>query len=127
MAKTALEITKEDMAVYRATAQRQQEVERQALRRRARRARQLAEQAAQILKKQFGARRVILFGSLASGDFFHQRSDIDLAVQGLKAQDFWRAWAALDQLGAEFEIDLVDIETTPAHLREHIDRQGVEI
>ena len=80
MTKTALKLTPEDMAIYRATAKREREQSRLALRHRARRARQCATEAARILKTEFGAYRVVLFGSLAKNASFHQRSDIDLAV-----------------------------------------------
>ncbi len=127
MTKTALQITPEDMAIYRATARRRAKQERQALAQRTQKARILAEQAAKLLKEQFGARQVILFGSLARGNFFHRRSDVDLAVTGLKNQDFWRAWSALDTLGTEFETDLVTMETVSAKLRLEIEREGIEL
>ena len=127
MAKTAIQITDEEMAVYRATARQREAQERQALLLRAQRARTLAQQAAQLLKEQFGVRQVILFGSLARGDFFHQRSDIDLAVDGLKSHDFWRAWSAVDKLGREFEIDLVDFTMASSKLRLRIEQEGVEL
>jgi predicted nucleotidyltransferase len=127
MTKTAIQITDEEMAVYRATARQREAQERQALLLRAQRGRTLAQQAAQLLKEQFGARQVILFGSLARGDFFHQRSDIDLAVDGIKPRDFWRAWSALDTLGSEFEIELVDIETASPKLRLKIEGEGTNL
>ena len=101
MAKTAIQVTDEEMVVYRATARRREERERRDLTHRAQRAQALARQAAALLRDQFGARRVILFGSLARGDSFHQRSDVDLVVEGIASQDFWRAWSALDTLVSE--------------------------
>ena len=127
MAKTAIQVTAEDMVRYRAAARRRAEQERQMHLRRAEQARGVARDAARLLKEKFGARRVILFGSLARDDHFHRRSDIDLAVAGVSPQDFWRAWSALDSLGPEFEIDLIDIETTPAALCRQIEQEGVEI
>ena len=47
-------ITPDDMAVYRATARRQQERQHQALRQRQARAWELAQRAARLLKAQFG-------------------------------------------------------------------------
>ena len=40
-------------------------------------------------------------------------------------KDFWRAWSALDTLGCEFEIDLVDLEMALSSLRLQIEREGV--
>lgn len=126
MAKTALQITKEDMAVYR-TAARQKEVqEQQARNLRLQQARQIAKQAADILKEKFGAKQVVLFGSLAQ-DMFHQRSDIDLAVEGIDSKQFWQAWNTLDTLGPEFEIDLVAMETVSPKLRQQIEQEGVNL
>ncbi len=127
MAKTAAQITDEEMVVYRTTSQRREEQERQEEIQRKQRALSLAEQAAKILRMDFQARQVILFGSLARGEFFHRRSDIDLVVAGVKSQDFWRAWGALDKLGGEFEIDLVDIETASPALRLVLEQEGVEL
>jgi predicted nucleotidyltransferase len=125
MARTASQVTDEEMAVYRATARQRAEQARQEREQCAQRARIVAHQAAALLKEQFGAQKVVLYGSLARQDFFHQRSDIDLAVQGIRNQDFWRAWAALDILGSEFEIDLVDVEAASPALRLQIE-QGIE-
>ena len=121
MVKTAAQVTDKEMAVYRATARQREEQERQAQAQRAQRAWTLAQQAAALLKERFDARRVVLFGSLARRDFFHRRSDVDLAVEGIKSQDFWRAWSVLDTLGCEFEIDLVDVETASSALRLEIE------
>ncbi|MBE7471025.1 MAG: nucleotidyltransferase domain-containing protein [Anaerolineae bacterium] len=127
MAKTAAQVTDEEMAVYRTTAQRREEQERQEQIQRRQRALSLAQQAARLLRTDFQAKQVILFGSLARGDFFHRRSDIDLVVTGVKSQDFWRAWSALDKLGGEFEIDLVDIETASPSLHLVLEQEGIEL
>jgi predicted nucleotidyltransferase len=115
------------MAQYRATARRREAEASQDAVARAARARVIASQAATLLKLQFQARRVVLFGSLARADYFHPRSDIDLAVEGISVQNFWRAWCALDTLGNEFEIDLVATESAPPALKFHIDQEGVEL
>lgn len=127
MAKTAAQVTDEEMAVYRAGARRREEQERRQQAQRAQRAWMLAQRAAVLLKERFGARRVVLFGSLARRDLFHHRSDIDLAVEGIRSQDFWQAWSVLDTLGSEFEIDLMDIETASPTLRLEIEREGVRL
>lgn len=127
MVKTAAHITDEDMVVYRATARRREEQARQEREQRTQRAWILAQRAAALLKGRFGARRVILFGSLARPDFFHRRSDVDLAVEGIKSQDFWRAWSALDALDHDFEIDLVDVGRASPLLRGQIEEKGIEL
>lgn len=42
-----------------------------------------ADKVAKILVERFGAKEVILFGSLLDKKYFDQASDIDLAVKGL--------------------------------------------
>ena len=47
---------------------------------------QLASDAANILIKDFKAKKVYLFGSTLDEKIFHEKSDIDLAVEGLNLQ-----------------------------------------
>ena len=60
MAKTAAQVTDQELAVYRATARQQKEQERQQQAHRIKRAQALAQQAAVLLKEQFGAQRIRL-------------------------------------------------------------------
>ena len=127
MVKTADQITAEELAVYQATARQRETRQRREQADRMSRARILARRAARLLKEEFEARQVILFGSLARQGFFHSRSDIDLAVAGVRSQDFWRAWSVLDTLDPEFEIDLVALESASPALRQELDRNGMEL
>jgi predicted nucleotidyltransferase len=120
-------IAPEAMARYRRTAQARELAQRQAVEGRRQVAWSVARRAARLLRATFGATRVIAFGSLAHGTWFGPRSDIDLAVEGVPADAFWRAWAALDRADPAFEIDLVAIESAPDRLRDEIDRQGVAL
>lgn len=113
------------LELYRATA-RQRELDRQeAIIQRHERAMTLASTAAQLLRQRFGAERVIVFGSVAQPELFHERSDIDLAVWGVDEADYLRAVAALIQLSPEFEMDLIRWESAPASLRQRIVAEGV--
>jgi predicted nucleotidyltransferase len=87
----------------------------------------VARRAARLLKEQFGAVRVVVFGSLAHGAWFHSESDIDLAVAGIAPELFWRAWCALDRVSDGFEINLVALEGTSESLRQEIEVRGVEV
>ncbi len=58
-------------------------------------------QAAGMLKAQFGVRRVILFGSLAHTSWFSRESDVDLAIEGLTSDVYWRAWRAVEDVIAD--------------------------
>ncbi|NMC69012.1 MAG: nucleotidyltransferase domain-containing protein [Myxococcales bacterium] len=96
--------------------------ERQAAARRAAEARAAAEAAARRIGARTGARRVILFGSLARNEF-HERSDIDLAVEELPDGAWIDALAAAD--GTPFEMQVVPLEWAPAYIREAVAREGV--
>lgn len=57
-----------------------------------------------ILRERFGAARAVLFGSLVWGGF-HDRSDVDLAVEGLAAERVGEAMAeASERAGCVVEI-----------------------
>jgi predicted nucleotidyltransferase len=85
----------------------------------------VARECARILKEQFGAKRVVLFGSLLDPEKMTWRSDIDLAVWGLPEKDFFKAGAAIEH-GHDFEIDLVEIQHAKPHILPGIE-QGVEL
>ena len=87
----------------------------------------MARQAAALLKKQFAAQRVIAYGSLVHGHWFHAHSDIDLAVEGIAPAQFWLAWATLDPLAAGFEVNLLALETATPALHSVIEREGVNL
>jgi predicted nucleotidyltransferase len=126
---TALELTREEWQPYIEAAGRHQELhkptpfeqpEREALLSRVR-------QAAAALKARFGARRVILFGSLADAEWFTPDSDVDLAVEGITADVFWQAWRLTEEIIDDRAVDLVDIETARASLVRALERHGVEL
>lgn len=80
-----------------------------------------AEACIRLLKERFGARRVILFGSLAGQGAWHGRSDIDLAVEGLAEGDFFPAYSACrDLLPRGLELDLVPLERAYPEMRARI-------
>ena len=88
---------------------------------------EVAHKAAQILKKQFAARKVLLFGSLLDVQRMHFHSDIDLAVWGLAEERYYQAVAKLQDLNPDFSIDLVQIESAPPSLRSAIIKTGIEL
>ncbi len=84
---------------------------------------ELAQTCAQVLVEQFGARRVIPFGSVTGASPWHSHSDIDLAVEGLAPKQEAEAWAALGRLlppEASIEIDLIDLDEALPELRARI-------
>jgi predicted nucleotidyltransferase len=81
----------------------------------------LARRCAHVLQHRFGARRVIPFGSVVGHGTWHPGSDLDLAVEGIAPEQFFRAWSALrDLLPPGLEVDLVDLEHASEALRARI-------
>jgi len=123
MAKTALELTTEEWKQYH-PAHRKNPGWPPAKRQRAW---AQARQAAQILREQFGATRVVVFGSLAHNLWYTERSDIDLAAWGIAPQNYFKAFNAIARASSEFELNLVDPDDCFPSVRESIQQQGVEI
>lgn len=63
--------------------------------------------AIEILKEN-GAKEVFVFGSIVNGKI-NENSDIDIAVKGLKEEEFFRV-ASILNFELENEIDLVDLD-----------------
>ncbi len=122
--RTAAQLTASEKEMYRRGVRRRDELESRA---RQERALRVARRAAELLKASFGATRVLLFGSLAARAWSHDRSDVDQAVEGVEARDFWRADCRLEEIGDGFEIDLVDLSTAPRALSEAVLRDGFEL
>jgi predicted nucleotidyltransferase len=121
---TTSDMTAEAMALYRATMRQRGEREQKARRQRREGAWQIAKRAAALLKEEFGATQVVLFGSLAHGYWFSPTSDIDLAAWGLESDSYFTAVARLQELSPEFKVDLVDMESCQKGLREAILKDG---
>lgn len=84
-----------------------------------------AKKAANALKQRFGISEVFLFGSLLNVDKFAAHSDIDLAVEGMPVDDFYKAHSMLMDMIDGFEFDLVEIESCKPEVLESIRRTGV--
>jgi predicted nucleotidyltransferase len=91
---------------------------------RRRRAISTAHKAAKLLKSEFGAKEVILFGSLAQRASFSLHSDIDLAVRGIAPEKFYAAVSAMMDFSPEFKIDLVEPEDCSPAMFKNIEKDG---
>ncbi|MDD2715586.1 MAG: nucleotidyltransferase domain-containing protein [Candidatus Wallbacteria bacterium] len=69
----------------------------------------VAEKCCDFLREKYCVKRVILFGSLANGNF-RPDSDIDLLVEGLPPHLFIKASAEVSDLVDDVEINLVPYE-----------------
>lgn len=80
--------------------------------------------AVEILSAFPGVCQIWLFGSLAKGRTPDFRSDLDLAVEGLPAEQHLRAWGCLDE-ALELPPDLVRWEEANETVRAEINRWGL--
>lgn len=121
----ATALTAEKLALYRATAQARQREREAARAARHARAWDVANEAAALLREQFGATKVTVFGSLAAERWFGEASDIDLAVWGFRIEDYFAAVARLQGIDADFKIDLVMMEQCKPGLAEAVFKEGI--
>jgi len=72
---------------------------------------------------QFGVARVLLFGSSAEPGY--EGGDIDLAVEGIQPEDFYRFYGEL-VFGLTKPVDLVDL-SEPGKFADVVRREGVSV
>ncbi len=124
----SMAIPKEKMEVYRRSARRRSAERAHHLSELRERALATAKEAAYLLKKEYGARDVFLFGSLAEhASVFDGRSDVDLAVRGLDQKTYFRAVSRLLDLDHAFDVDLVEMESAPKSLVRKIEKEGIRL
>lgn len=121
------EISIQQMEVYRGAARRMPIAVDGQIDERRRRAWVLLRAAATLLKKEYGAYRVAVFGSLVHEDSFRLASDVDIAAWGIRPEETFRAMGAVWALSEEIEINLVDIATARAGLVDVIEREGIDL
>jgi len=105
------------------TLLRRHEHHQEVARGRAQKAHESLSKFVRILSEEYKAERVILFGSLARGEF-RINSDIDLAVSGMPSENYFKALGHL-LLESPYSLDLVTIEDAPNLLRQRIEEDGV--
>jgi predicted nucleotidyltransferase len=120
-----IQITPSQLKIYRATARKREVELRKQIEARRQRAWVVARQAAEILKKKYGASRVVVFGSLLHPTRYHLGSDIDLAVWDIR--DYFRAVSCLMDIDPEFEFDLVPFEDARPGILTAIRQEGMDL
>ncbi|ASC74108.1 hypothetical protein XM38_050830 [Halomicronema hongdechloris C2206] len=123
---TVKAIRPENMATYRQTLRLREAEAQQQRQQRWQAAWGVARQGGDILKQEFRAIQVIVFGSLLHPEWFSMTSDIDLAVAGLSAWDHLAAIAQMQDL-SDFKVDVIRLETCPPRLRGVIEAEGQEL
>lgn len=97
----------------------EQELQNQQL---AKQARQDLEKVIAILIDDFKVKKIILFGSLAKGNF-SQESDIDLAVEGVSPSDYFHVLAQVNSMSDRW-IDLKPLESLEPHFLQRVLQTG---
>jgi predicted nucleotidyltransferase len=122
-----MQISSEEMTAYRVSARRRQLSAQEEIAARYSRAWQVARQAAHILREQFAAAKVAVFGSLVHKELFHMRSDVDLAAWGMDEKGLYRAVGQLLSLDPEITVDVVMAEQVSDSFLKRIEREGVTV
>jgi len=118
-------ISPEDYKTYTEAWRQRRRAEREALPVLRKQLLETAQKCAQWLADKYAVRAVYLFGSVAWPERFHADSDIDLAVEGLPDENYFRALAELWRLlPAGRELNLVPMEAAFPELAERVRREG---
>jgi uncharacterized protein len=119
--------TPSQLSQYRQTARHRQAARSELVKIRMDAGWQVAHRAAKLLREEYHAKRVVVFGSLLSAVRFTPWSDVDIAVWGLEPDQTFRAIGTVMDLTSSLEINLVDVNTCSPGLLQTIEREGVEI
>ena len=85
---------------------------------------QIAEKCVRILKNKYKVKKVFLVGSLAGG-FVHNKSDIDLVVEGLPSDLYIKSLTELwNILPTGVELNLIPFEDAFESLKEKTIKEG---
>lgn len=86
--------------------------------------RRYALEIAKLLKEKYKVKRIFLIGSLISG-YVHERSDIDIVVEGLAPEQYIKALTeSYDLLPPGIELNLIPFENAYPSLKEKAIKKG---
>ena len=89
------------------------------------RAHKAARQCAHYLSKEYRVKKVYLIGSSLGAYRFHKHSDVDLVVEGLKPEKYFRALCELySSLPKGLELDLIPWEDAYESIQERALKEG---
>lgn len=81
-----------------------------------------------LLRDQFGAERISIFGSLADKERYTRWSNIDLAVWEIPPNQFYDALDAVNEISQDIKVDLIDPQTCKSlALRTDIEKEGIDV
>ncbi|ESA35045.1 dna polymerase iii subunit beta [Leptolyngbya sp. Heron Island J] len=121
MAKTALELSPEEWKQF-SLPQRSITPEIKA---RWEQAWELIPKLAKLLREEYKAEKVQVFGSAIKLEYFSMTSDIDLAVWGMPANQYFLAATAAAEFDEAFSVDVVDVKSCRPSLLEVIETEGI--
>ena len=87
----------------------------------------LARKAAKVLREQYHAGRVAIFGSLLHESRFTEWSNVNIAAWGIAPDQTFRVIGTVMDLDSSFEINLVDVNTCTASLLKAIEEEAVDL
>lgn len=73
------------------------------------------------ISKEFDVKKVFLFGSCL--EHIETANDIDIAVEGIKANDFFKYYGRIS-MAVDDEVDLVDLNDIREHFQKRILSKG---
>jgi predicted nucleotidyltransferase len=122
-----MDIPPDQLEQYRQTARERENARVSAARERMEKAWTLAREAAKLLREQYQAQRVVVFGSLLHETRFTQWSDVDIAAWGIPFGQTFRAIGAVMDLDSSVAVNLVDVDTCVLSLLEAIEQEAVDL
>ena len=72
-----------------------------------------------LLISKFGAKKIVIIGSITDKNKFRKGSDIDIAVEGLSDEFYYKAVGTCQSL-SEFSVDLIDIKNAGYLMKKRI-------
>ncbi len=123
MTKTALELTPLEWKNY-SLPQRSVEPE---VKVRWKEAWRLIPELARLLREEFGATQILVFGSAVNVDYFSEGSDIDIVAWGIPIAQYLSAVLAVNEFHHDFKVDLLDPTLCRLTLRKRIEVEGIEV
>jgi predicted nucleotidyltransferase len=73
------------------------------------------------ISKEFGAKRVLLFGSCLEN--IETAGDIDIAVSGIKPREFFKYYGKVS-MAVDNEVDIIDLDDVREHLYKRVLSKG---
>lgn len=129
MSRTARDLTPSDLERFSQYAREMRTIQERALSSRREQAWALAHEVAKILRGQFGATRVLVFGSLLDAQRFSESSDVDIAAYDIPPHKVFEAMGEVWTVGVSkgIAVNLFDVAMCHAELVDSIMREGISI